>query len=378
MPLNTKLFVSVTTVSMLAGAGSVLAASIQVPAEYATVQEAINAAAPGDEVVLAPGVYTDSFSFKEDHVLVRSADGPATTIVDGSAHMDYASVLFPSYSSGEVRGLTIRNHEHSFTGAVTIKKATALVVDCVFEDNRNYFTGAALRIDSWTVGDAVDVEVRGCTFRNNTSSDWGGAMSVVLNEGENLLIVDCLFEDNTSESGGHLLLALNGPGGHIQVEQCTFRRGEGDQVAGVHVVNEGIGSEGFNDVSMLECTFEDHVQDSIFVEGEVMLTVDNSSFQNSGSPVINLFAPSTAEIVNSQFCGISVPIIGEWTDLGDNSFDPVCICIGDGNGDGQVSVQDLLGLIAAFGEPHDIWDWDEDGIVGVNDLLLLIERWGAC
>jgi hypothetical protein len=305
---NTHLHTT-AALSILAWTGSVLAATIHVPGDYTTIQDAVDAAAAGDEVVLAAGIYTDSFTFKEDHVLVRSADGPAATTLDGSDSWVY----FPPFSSGELRGLTIRNHEHSYNGAVTIRRCVATVTDCIFEDNRNYFAGAALRID-----------------------------------------------------------------GHISVEQCTFRRGSGDQIGGLRIVNQGIGAEGFAEVALLDCLFEDHEQDGVSVSGEVSLTIDGGSFMNSGMPTVNLITPATAEVSNSQFCGSAVHIAGTWTDLGGNSFSFTCPCPGDGIPDGTVDVHDLLGMIAAFGSDDETWDFDGDGLVGVNDMLVLIAAWGPC
>ncbi len=367
-----------TIVAATITTASAFSSTLHVPGEYATVQEAIDAATAGDEVVLAAGTYTDSFVFKEDHVVVRSAEGPSKTIIDGSGTMDYALAYFPPFSSGELHGVTIRNHDHPYTGAVTIKRCVATVANCIFEDNQNYFAGSAVRIDSISLGDTFEVEVVGCTFRRNESSDWGGALSAVLWEEDNLRIADCLFEDNTSGAGGHMLLSPNGPGCHVVVEQCTFRNGSGDEIAGIRIVNEGIQAEGFNDVDLLDCTFEDHDGIGVNVQGEVHLTLDGATFRNTGSPAVKLLAPSFAEVSAASFCGNGVHISGVWTDLGGNTFDSACPCLGDGSGDGLVDVHDLLAMIAAFGTDDDVWDFDQDGLVGVNDLLVVIAAWGEC
>ena len=357
---------------------SALSSTLHVPDEYPTVQEAIDAATAGDEVVLAAGTYTDSFMFKEDHVVVRSAEGPSKTIIDGSGAMAYALAYFPPFSSGELHGVTIRNHDHPYTGAVTIKRCVATVANCIFEDNQNYFAGSAVRIDSISLGDTFEVEVVGCTFRRNESSDWGGALSASLWEEDDLRIADCLFEDNTSGAGGHMLLNPNGPGCHVVVEQCTFRNGSGDEIAGMRIVNEGIQAEGFNDVDLLDCTFEDHDGIGVHVQGEVHLTLDGGMFRNTGSPTVTLLAPASAEVSATSFCGNGVHMSGVWTDLGGNTFDSACQCPGDGSGDGVVDVHDLLAMIAAFGTDDDAWDFDQDGLVGVNDLLVVIAAWGEC
>jgi hypothetical protein len=48
---------------------------------------------------------------------------------------------------------------------------------------------------------------------------------------------------------------------------------------------------------------------------------------------------------------------------------------GDFNLDGVVAIDDLLMLLAAFGEAHDDLHLDESGLVDVNDLLILIANW---
>ncbi|MHC4429717.1 MAG: DUF3466 family protein [Planctomycetota bacterium] len=55
------------------------------------------------------------------------------------------------------------------------------------------------------------------------------------------------------------------------------------------------------------------------------------------------------------------------------------VCTGDLNGDDAVGTNDLLMLLAAWGEcsqcPADL---DGDGVVGTSDLLLLLAAWGPC
>jgi hypothetical protein len=58
--------------------------------------------------------------------------------------------------------------------------------------------------------------------------------------------------------------------------------------------------------------------------------------------------------------------------------DVVAVLPGDVNGDGLVTVADLLALLDAWGNPHpDGWDADfnHDGAVDVIDLLILLSNW---
>jgi len=53
-------------------------------------------------------------------------------------------------------------------------------------------------------------------------------------------------------------------------------------------------------------------------------------------------------------------------------------CPSDLNGDDYVNVDDLLLLIAAWGNTSGDEDINSDGSVNVDDMLLLIAAWGSC
>jgi len=53
-------------------------------------------------------------------------------------------------------------------------------------------------------------------------------------------------------------------------------------------------------------------------------------------------------------------------------------CPADIDGDGAVSVSDLLTIVDMWGQVGGAADIDQDGIVGVGDILALIDAWGPC
>jgi len=92
---------------LLLGAATALSVSPagrirRVPSDYRTIQEAIDSAAPGDTVLVAPGRYQENIRFRGKGIVVASEylmkRDPALvqrTIIDGShpAHADTASVV---------------------------------------------------------------------------------------------------------------------------------------------------------------------------------------------------------------------------------------------------------------------------------------------
>ena len=60
---------------------SALADVIEVPADFPTIQQAIDASVDADEIVVSPGVYVENLSFLDKDVLIRSLDPADPTIV---------------------------------------------------------------------------------------------------------------------------------------------------------------------------------------------------------------------------------------------------------------------------------------------------------
>jgi hypothetical protein len=90
------------------------------------------------------------------------------------------------------------------------------------------------------------------------------------------------------------------------------------------------------------------------------------------------FAKGTT-VRDSRFCGYDpAAIVGTWTDLGGNSFDPNACVLADIGGDGVVDGADLAIILADWGQPclgcpSDI---NDDGLVDGADLALVLAGWG--
>ncbi len=105
---------SLASLALVLVCGVGMAGTIGVPADYGTIQEAIDASSPGDTIIVGPGTYGECIDYSGKAITVRSTDPSdpavvASTVINGGAT---GSVV--AFSSGEgpgsvLEGLTVTN-----------------------------------------------------------------------------------------------------------------------------------------------------------------------------------------------------------------------------------------------------------------------------
>ena len=192
--------------------------TLLVPAQYPTLQAAVDSAVTGDVVVVANGTWKGSGNrdvrLGGADIVIRSAAGPASCILDceGTTEVPFRGFLI---ESGETRatviqGFTIRRGA-TLSGAVSdpfngggirILGSSPTIRDCVFEDNISGCWGGALY-----AGHGGTPLITNCTFRHNYSNDDGGA---IFNwNGAHPEVRDCLFVDNDARVTGGAITAFD-------------------------------------------------------------------------------------------------------------------------------------------------------------------------
>jgi len=102
--------------------------TLSVPQDYPTIQQALDAAEPGEEIRVAAGKYAEHITVEKSLTIV--GDGPGTTIVDGEGASNVVTVRA---NNVKISGLTIRNGSYG----IYIGYSTACtLMDNHIEDNR--------------------------------------------------------------------------------------------------------------------------------------------------------------------------------------------------------------------------------------------------
>ncbi len=131
------------TVLILSMIPTAWAAELHVPSEYATIQAAIDAANPGDEVILADGTYSGAdnrdINFFGKAITVRSANGVDHCTIDCEGSDAEEHEGFNLYNNEKpdsiLEGLTIRNGYSTFGGAIYISGSSPTIRNCRLVDN---------------------------------------------------------------------------------------------------------------------------------------------------------------------------------------------------------------------------------------------------
>ena len=309
---------------LLSGCQIVLADTLTVgpqgEADHQSIQDAVESAQSGDEIVVYPGVYTIGASDQQQvvdlmgkDITLRSCEGPETTIIDGQSVARGIVCVGASTGQSVIDGFAIINSKavacdlngdgqveswESNGGGLFLYKSSSQILNCHFIDSSTEGNGGALYARQ------SSIMLDECVFQGNTSKSRGGAIYSRLSK---LNVMNSQFKTNDAMfKGGAICVrssTLDISGGMFQSNTAGFGS------AAVHIRNNSTASIG-------ESIFCGNLND----DGEV---------DHIGGPWNDLF-----ENCFSDFC----------TDSDDNGFpdecDPCSANPHDSDGDGLCDVID--------------------------------------
>ncbi len=188
------------------GVADCLDGGFDVPDDFATIQEALDAAVDGAVVNIAAGTYLIDATLEMSgrQVVIRGAvdgDGRPATILDGGG-----AVRIMQSGGGEdaytlISNLVFTHGNATIGGALDLNNAAPTVFNCVFENNTAGNAGAV-----YVRGTDASASFQGCTFVGNSASTRGGA--VYVRQANSPWFRLCVFAENTAGSEGDVIANL--------------------------------------------------------------------------------------------------------------------------------------------------------------------------
>ncbi len=267
----------------------------EVPGEYPTIQEAIDAAEEFDMVLIDPGTYHETgLTFGVDNILVRGAldaEGLPTVIIgpEPGTTSSPSIMSIDDVDGIEIEGIQFTGSRATTGGGLNILNGSTVVKDCLFTDNLAV-TGGGLSFSG------TELSLVDCTFRDNAANLGAGAS---FSDGT-VSVTNCVFEDNDAEAD----LGGTGSGGGFWTsasevfltdslvrDNCASAGGGGITASSGHLV----------------------ISSSVISENEAVVGGGIYLFQ------------STAAIGDSRVCANSPDqIVGSWTNAGNSLVREEC------------------------------------------------------
>ena len=266
-------------------------AKIYVPGDYATIQQAIDNAIPGDIVEVAPGRYTGDgnrdIDFGGKTITVRSSDGPDYTIIDCTGSEGHRGFYFHSGEGSDsvLRGFTIKgatmpgsnvigggilcessspsiidcvikNCTTEQGGGIGVVNGSPTIIDCVIEDCQAGGGGAGIGLIGGSNATILHSQIRNnscygngfgagvycwqssaffsnCDISHNTSEGSVQGGGAFCGGSSSIEFVNCVISNNTAEIGGGLCAGTSGDSAieSITITNCTIAHNIG---GGIH------------------------------------------------------------------------------------------------------------------------------------------------
>ncbi|MAE70416.1 MAG: hypothetical protein CME06_08120 [Gemmatimonadetes bacterium] len=195
---------------------------IHVPADFPSLQEAVDVAVDRQRIIVSPGTYGGGISIAGKGPFVTSIDPwddetVAGTVIDGFDIASAVSFSSPdtTFPSAILFGFTITGGFAEDGGGIHIDHAAPSIWRCVISDNAAHSFGG--RGGGVVVMGSSTAEFQRCAFSSNAALNGGFGGAIFFDEESVVRVLDCTLDKNQATYGG----AVYGLGDGSAVAEST-------------------------------------------------------------------------------------------------------------------------------------------------------------
>lgn len=347
-------------------------AELLVPGQYQSLQLAVNAASPGDVVVLGPGTFSGTTTIGSKAITLRG-QGAGQTVLSGPGSGPVLVISNVPAPGLRLEGLCISGGRTADSGAgVRVVNSTVRMSDCVLRDHVAHRDVGCAWCGSEIYGGALhvvggsDVELARCVLEDNRVSQsfyaWaangsarGGA---IFASGSAVRLLECEIRENVARANDYPP-PNNGNGAIARGAGIALTSGSNLSVTGSLVMGNRIfgdtcrGAFGAgidvqdSTVQIADCRFLGNIAQAqagpnhgagLTIDGASSVQILSSEFVQNFAAAGDLIEAGSAvrltsgslTISNSSVCGSgTTPLLGAWTDGGGVDLATFCPTLED-------------------------------------------------
>ena len=203
---------------------------------YASIQDTINAAKPGDTILLKDYYYS-----KGNPITINKQGSPITinkpvTVTSNSMatldgkHLSQAIIINDGGAGTVFKNIKFINGEGKIGSGIIVNAKNVRIENCIFEDNHAELGGAVQT--KYDLNTASGLVIDNCQFRRNTAyhpnfEQYSSAAGLAM-YGKDSEVKNSVFEDNWVKGkyasyGGAIQVGLDLPGSNGKVTNCIFK-----------------------------------------------------------------------------------------------------------------------------------------------------------
>ena len=369
-----RLLIAMICLTLMSSAA--VADVINVPADYPTIQEAIDASSDGDEIVVAPGTYTSTHpahvvDLKGKAIDLRSSGGPNVTFIDGQSSKRGIACFREETNQTSITGFTVKNGfgaNYDYTqgevpvsccsgGGMVCFQSSPVVSNCVFAHNNSesgggifcainsspIFSECVITNNNATVnGGGIKTirsspEFNDCVINENfvTPYQYGGGSAFYCEDESTLLLYNCVLSNNVT--GGYA--TVNCVQSDLMATNCILDSNySGQSASAIRLWNSA-------NTELTGCVINNQQRPEnggtlpavgLVCSGSTFALIDRCIFSNNLNGGLSSQISSEPTLSNTIFCNSGPhPIEGNWIDAGGNEILDNC-----GNLDGACCVEE--------------------------------------